>query len=180
LIYPASIIKKCREELFAFLLFFALGLTLLLLFLFNWQSLVDIILITLDNSFRLFTAEVIAIPHLGILGVKDFTVTVGLPCIGLTSFFLFFGFYGGMGASLSSAKKLDKAHFLIVFLLGLLSLFILNIIRIGVLMLIGGYYSPEFAITLFHEFAGFALFMVFIIPYFYLTLPLIQKPQKSL
>ena len=180
LIYPLSLFKKHKLELGIFLFFFVFGLALMLTFQFNWKSFVDVILIVIDNALSLFTNSVIAIPQLGILGVRDFTVTVGLPCIGLTSFFLFFGFYGGIGASLFSEKQLNTSHFVILFLFGLLALFILNIVRIGVLMIIGGFYSPEFAITLFHEFAGFALFIGFIIPYFYLTQKWLQKPQTSL
>jgi len=169
LFYPYSLLKRKKISIILFTILYGLGLFIFLSGQYYWPLFAQLILSVLGFSFDLFGANFVVIPQIGIIGLNSFKVGIGLPCIGLTSLLLFWGFYGGYAITEWERENLNIAHFLILFVVGLISLMLLNVIRIGVLLLIGAYYSPEFAITLFHEFAGFALFLLFTIPYFLLT-----------
>lgn len=172
---PEDFLKKYLKLIGLVSVFYLGGLVIFLVAQFEWPFVVNVILKLLQTSFHYLSIPITAVPEIGMIGMKNFNVGIGLPCMGITSFLLFWSFYGLYGLVEWGRKKLNVPHFIIMFVLGLVSLFLLNSVRIGALVYIGANYSPEFAMNMFHNFAGVTLFLFFTIPYFLLTHRWIQQ-----
>ena len=98
------------------------------------------------------------------LDFRDFHVLLGYSCTELSSFLLFTGLFWFCWWRRRPTGFLRNFAMFGLFLLGLITLWFLNIFRIVSIMLIGSRY-PDFAIGLFHSSIGPALFFVFFLVY---------------
>jgi len=95
-----------------------------------------------------------------VLSLGNFSVAVGSPCSGLESLSMFIALF--LMLVVYEQKNLDPKKAGIVFLVGLLGTYLLNVIRLSLLMVIGTRY-PAFAAGQFHSQAGWVLFSIFIL-----------------
>ena len=95
------------------------------------------------------------------LAVNGFNALIGEPCSGVYSMFLFTCLY--LFIFFLDYKKLNRKKMLLMFIPSIVGLFIVNVLRIYLLMLVGVFISPEFARTMFHSYIGSILFMVYFI-----------------
>ncbi len=109
------------------------------------------------------------------LQLEKFGVIIGSPCSGIASLMMFTGLY--IFAYVMDRDKINFLKFLWVFIVGAIGMFWMNIFRISFLMIIGAYYSPAFALSLFHENAGWIIFVIYFLLYYYFTYPLIIKKE---
>ena len=92
------------------------------------------------------------------LGVNNFIVNVGIPCSG----------YEGIGLVTSFLslyiwlfrKSLKFPNVLLLLPIGICVIWLLNVVRISVLISIGAHFSPDVAIGGFHSHAGWILFLL--------------------
>lgn len=107
------------------------------------------------------SAEVYADPALYRIGVNStsggFIVAVGQPCSGVEGFALVTAFVAIYGYLFRSDLRFPL-YWLVVLPFGLLASWLLNVLRIAVLVLIGAHVSPELAVNGFHSYAGWLLF----------------------
>jgi exosortase/archaeosortase family protein len=96
-----------------------------------------------------------------IIQFKEFIIEVGAPCSGIESIFLFTVLY--LFIACFDWEVFNKKKLALMFIPGLISVFLLNIIRIFLLILLGAYVSPEFSLGLFHTNASWILFLVYFI-----------------
>jgi len=142
----------------------------------QWRFFSAIILQALDQFFQLIQIQTTIDPETFGVRVADFQVFVGATCAGIYSLatFIFFFF-----ASIFMLKKNRRLHVwkcIVVFLCGLGLVFLLNIIRIAIIILIGAYVSDVLAIELFHEYLS-AIFLIGIFLLFlYKFFPWMLKP----
>ena len=97
--------------------------------------------------------------ELPIVGIEIFRVGIAKSCSGISSLFLFAFLY--IFAVSYDWKILNHRKAVLMFVPGILSVFALNIFRIYLIILIGAYYSKEFAIGVFHTGAAGVLFVVY-------------------
>jgi exosortase/archaeosortase family protein len=93
------------------------------------------------------------------LVVQGFSVEIAQACSGVDSLFLFtvlYWFFGFVDWKEFNRKKLFLAFFPAAF-----GLFMVNVFRIFLLVLIGVVYSRDLALSLFHTYAGLLLFVVY-------------------
>ncbi|MBU4480054.1 exosortase/archaeosortase family protein [Patescibacteria group bacterium] len=90
---------------------------------------------------------------------NGFAIAIDSPCSGIESMFLFTILYLFI-ASLDW-KVLNKKKLAIMFIPGLISVFLLNILRIYFLMLLGAYLSSSFALGMFHTNASWIFFLAY-------------------
>lgn len=147
------------------------GVSLFFLFLtiFGWKffttfkkqiffTLLLIIPFSLSNTF----IEIIW-PQNFILSLNHFSVDVGPPCSGINSILIFLALHTAYLINLSNAGKSPNVKKIAIsYLIGLISIFLLNILRIALIVLIGAYVSPTFAIGLFHSYIGSILILLFL------------------
>jgi exosortase/archaeosortase family protein len=96
---------------------------------------------------------------LPIIQFKSFIIGIDSPCSGIESMFLFtilYLFIAGYDWKILNKKKLAW-----MFIPGIVSVFLLNIIRIFLLILLGAYVSPSFALGMFHTNASWIFFLIY-------------------
>jgi exosortase/archaeosortase family protein len=91
--------------------------------------------------------------------LKKFGINVAQYCSGIESIGLFTAFYALIGVL--DWQRFNHRRYLWVFPFGLLLLFGFNILRVFVLILGGYYINPQIAFSLFHTYAGMALFIIY-------------------
>ncbi len=103
--------------------------------------------------------------------MKNFKVNIGATCSGVYSIVAFSLLFITALYFASIKHRINRWLALIALLSGMVAVFILNIIRIVVIILVGAYYSPKLAIQFFHEYLSamfllglFFLYLKYIIP----------------
>lgn len=91
------------------------------------------------------------------IGIVDFYVEVAESCSGIEGLALTTAFMAIYALLMKDDLRMGR-FWLIVWPAALVLSFILNVIRISVLILIGAYVSPELAVNGFHSFAGWLSF----------------------
>jgi uncharacterized protein len=170
-----TIASRCRGEIALSVIFFAgyLFITKLIksfwLYLSNAVAVCDFLLLDLvgDATFRSRW------PDDPLLGINGFIVSIGKDCSGIDSMAMFTALYLLIFAV--EWQKLNKKRMLAIFLPGLVGMFLMNVLRIFLLMIAGILVSPSFAVGLFHSNAGWLLFVLYFILFWYLLLPWVKK-----
>jgi exosortase/archaeosortase family protein len=112
---------------------------------------------------------------LPILEVAGFRVSIAEACSGIESMILFAIFAIGIYAL--DHKRLLTKRYIISSLIGFAGSYIVNIIRLHLLMLVGIYVSPEFAVGLFHTNIGWLMFVAYFFVYYLIARKYIYKKQ---
>jgi exosortase/archaeosortase family protein len=144
-----------------------------------WTYFSTIISEILNNIFRIFFDNVTYKPFVSsftmtegggpLLGINNFRAIVGKPCSGIDSFLLFTSLYALI--FILDYKKIKKPLATGLFFLGIIGMFLTNVLRILLLFIVGAYVDAKFAIGLFHTNAGWILFIL----YFFLYWGIVSK-----
>lgn len=110
-----------------------------------------------------------------ILRAQGFGVSIGPPCSGIDSMLLFFAFFAAIFAL--DNKRIKKGLYILFFIIGLAGVYVINVLRLFLLMLAGIYISPEFAVGLFHTNAGWVLFVLYFLLYYWFIRKFIYKNE---
>jgi hypothetical protein len=100
-----------------------------------------------------------------VIGINDFVVGISNQCSGVDSLLLFSSLYFIISAL--DWKKMRKKPLIYFFIFGLIGAFLMNILRVYLLMLVGAYISPTFALHAFHTNIGWILFIIYFVIYWY-------------
>ncbi len=100
-----------------------------------------------------------------VLGVGDFRVGISKVCSGIDSLLFFISLFAIL--VVLNWKDLDKKRMALLFIPGLIGTFLLNIIRVFLLIVIAVKISPEFAVDTFHTNAGWILFLGYFITFWH-------------
>ncbi|MEK6918363.1 MAG: archaeosortase/exosortase family protein [Nanoarchaeota archaeon] len=169
-------IKNFKKELFFSFLLFILILFLIIQFQKTWYFFSLIVakavyfLLSLKSNAVMYLSD-----KLPILGINQFFIGINKVCSGIDSIFLFTLLY--FFAICFDWKVLDKKKAIIMFLPGIISVFILNILRIYLLILIGAYVSSSFALGFFHTSASSFFFLIYFGLFWLLFYNWMKKPE---
>ncbi len=105
------------------------------------------------------TSYLYYVRDLPIISFNGFTIGVAQTCSGIDSVLLFTGLYLGILAW--DWKLINKKKAIAVYFPALFGVFVLDIIRIFLLILIGAYVSESFALHTFHTNAASFLFIIY-------------------
>ena len=100
-----------------------------------------------------------------VLTVENFSVGISKVCSGIDSLLFFISLFAIL--VVLNWKELDKKRMAVLFIPGLIGTFILNIIRVFLIILIAVKISPKFAVDLFHTNAGWILFLAYFIGFWH-------------
>lgn len=92
--------------------------------------------------------------------LREFNVIVGPACSGIQSIIAFTILFFASLIFLKKDKEIDKKNTIKIYIFGIIALYLLNILRIGILIYTGAYISEELAIDLFHEYLSSLIFLV--------------------
>ncbi len=105
------------------------------------------------------TSNIYQINNLPVLSFQGFMVGIAETCSGIDSIIFFTGLYFGILAW--DWKILNKKKAFVMYFVGVLGAFALNILRIFFLILIGAYISKDFALHSFHTNAASLFFIIY-------------------
>jgi len=113
------------------------------------------------------------------LRIEGFGAIIGSACSGIDSFFLFTALF--FFIFLLDYKKIDKKRMLLLFPIGVVGMYISNIIRIFLLYLTGIYVSPKFAIGMFHQNIGWVVFIIYFTLFWWIASKFVylKKPKTA-
>lgn len=161
--WPAwrAILTRDRYALLPILLAAALvpDLAEMVLPLWDWQVLTTATFLAVAEFLRLFSSAVEVAPAEYVIGVDGFFVHIARQCSGVEGFALVTAFVA-LYAFVLRGEVRQARFWLVVLPLGLVLSWILNVVRIGTLVLIGAHLSPEVAVNGFHSYAGWLFFTV--------------------
>ncbi|MAG21734.1 MAG: hypothetical protein CL943_00315 [Candidatus Diapherotrites archaeon] len=167
-----QIIFNAKKE-FAFSTFFAYAVYWFGTFLQGyWQFFSFIVTTVIYNIYKVLMLNPVMNlnnPNLPRLGINGFVVSIADICSGVESMAYFLIAYTAL--IIFNWHRISLRRALILYIPGLLGVFIVNIIRVALILLIGAYYNKEFAINTFHTNAAMFLFII----YFVIFWPLVMK-----
>ncbi len=146
------------------------GLSLIFYFSFNlifqlWPLLSGIVLTIVQFILNLNFSPVGFIPPRTLV-LSHFAVEVGQTCSGIESLFLFSALY--ILIACLDWPKFNHKKIILVFFPVLVGLFLVNILRVYLIIIIGQLISPYIAGQLFHTYAGMILFIIYFIAFWQL------------
>lgn len=103
--------------------------------------------------------------------LKDFSINIGPVCAGFYSLATFIFLFLASLFLLGSGKKIKYIWAFISLFLGLVVVFVLNIVRIVIIILVGGYILQDLAINLFHEYLSAVFLIGIFLLYLYWVIP---------
>jgi exosortase/archaeosortase family protein len=110
-------------------------------------------------------SAVLELPRTIVVG--QFAVEIGESCSGVFSIFLFTCLYLLIIAL--DWKQLKGWKVAVLFPLAVIGLYLANVLRVYLIVLVGVFYSPPFAVNLFHSYIGTILFLAFFVGFLWLT-----------
>ncbi len=144
-----------------------------------WDHLAKYTLDLVVSLLSLFYSEVTYVLESQTVGVRDFTVIINRLCSG----------YEGVGLVSSMLmiylwlfrRQFRFPNALILIPIGICAIWLINVVRIAILVVIGAELSPEIAIGGFHSHAGWLAFLLvtFVVLYFGGRVSFVRAPQES-
>jgi exosortase/archaeosortase family protein len=107
--------------------------------------------------------------------VEDFTVFIGPPCAGIHSLMTFVILFLVWIFLTIHRQRFAWGRVCFIFLAGIVGVFLVNTIRVILILLVGAWYSQEFAVTVFHHNIGAILLLLFILLFFKWVAPFMRK-----
>ena len=111
-----------------------------------------------------------------LLSVNNFSVFIGSPCSGIVSLSLFTSLFIAILAF--DRRLIDMKKVPNFFVFGILGMFAVSILRIYLLMVIGVLISEKLALNLFHTNAGWILFVIYLLIYWYYGYPYLTSQKE--
>lgn len=178
-IFGRKFIKKFGTELLiiAYILFAYIIAKMLIIY--SWSYLVYGILALFNYIFPLISDNYLVALSTYNVRLENFSVNVGPTCAGIYSMVTFSLLYISSVTLLNrGSSKLNIRKTTLFFAIGLLGVYLLNILRVLIIVLVGAYISKTLAIKFFHEYLG-AIFLigVFLI-YLYFVIPKLVDHSK--
>lgn len=120
----------------------------------------------------------VAAPERWEISYNGFAAVVGPLCSGFSAFVLFMGFFVILWVYQAQKAKIRHTWALGALLSGLILLFLLNIIRITLIMIIGSF-VPAFGLFFFHGVVGSFIFLFLVFLYIRWIFPLLVSRRGS-
>ncbi len=178
LFFGRSFIKKFRYEivLMIFLMFFLEAAEIITEKYWQYSSII------------IFRALEVIIPNLGmpyelnpntyLISLNKFRIMIGAPCAGLQSlaaFTLLFSFT--VLLLRKRAVNYSGTAAVLWYLIGFVTVYLLNCLRVLLILLVGALYDPDLAINAFHSAIGSIIFLLFFVVFIRVSLPRIAQPS---
>jgi exosortase/archaeosortase family protein len=149
-------IKKFKKEIIYFLIFGVIVYSFMNLVFDLWRPLSYLVLNI--TRFLLGFGNVLVV-NSDILVFEGFAVKIAEACSGIYSIFIFSALY--IFAVLLDWKKLNHKKAILMFIPAVIGAFLVNVLRVFLMMVIGGYLSEGVALGLYHSYTGMIFFLVY-------------------
>ncbi len=151
-------IKKFKKELIYFLIF---GVVVYFLMNAVWSlwSYLSLVVLKIVYFLLKFISEDVAVIGSNTLIFDGFAAQIAEACSGIYSIFIFSSLY--LFSIFLDWKKLNKLKILLVFVPAVLGAFLVNVLRVFLLMVAGAHMSREIALGLYHSYVGMIFFLIY-------------------
>ncbi|GBE20040.1 MAG TPA: hypothetical protein ENG87_02390 [Candidatus Pacearchaeota archaeon] len=166
--------KQFRKELGYFLIFGAVVYSLMYQVWKLWPYLSLVVLEITHFLLNLISNNVYLIGESTLI-LEGFSAQIAEACSGVYSIFIFTALY--LFIILLDWNKIDKLKAAIVFIPAVIGAFFMNILRVFLLFIFGGYISKTLALGLYHSYVGMVFFMIYFIIFWVLFYDRIKKPE---
>lgn len=174
-------VKKFRYEivLMIFLMFFLEAAEIITEKYWKFSSIIILRALEVVMPFLRMPFEVNANTYL--ISLNNFRIMIGAPCAGLQSLAAFTLLYSFTILLLRKrAVRYSGTAAVLWYLIGFVTVYILNCLRVLLILLVGALYDPELAINAFHSAIGSIIFLLFFVVFIRVSLPrIMQKPIGS-
>jgi len=165
--YLKSVYNELRKEIWITLGLTVAAYVLLMLFQSLWPYFSYTITIILYNMLvPFYPGTYLELRESPFLDINGFAVSIGAPCSGIESLFLFVAF--SIGIYVLDHERIRKTPFWIATGIGIIGIYFVNVLRLFLLILTGIYISPDFAVGMFHTNVGWILFVIYFLIYYYI------------
>lgn len=178
-IFNFKFIKKFESELFLLIYVICLYLIAEVLIDKFWFYFSNTILFALGYILPLLSKTVTIDPSELMISMEGFTVNVGATCSGIYSLSTFAFLFVTSVMMIKKKSQVNTAKTVTAFIAGLAIIFVLNIVRIAIIVSVGAFYSPELAIELFHEYLSAVFLIGLFVCYLYFIFPKIILPTQK-
>ena len=176
--YVARFWKRFRMPLLGAALASVISYALLMFFQGQWRLLSNGVTHILYKILSAFYPVLLYRPRSApVLQIEDFAVAIGAPCSGIDSLLLFTAFFAGIFAL--DRRRILKGRFLVLFIIGIIGVYAVNILRLLILILVGVHISPRLAVGIFHTNAGWLFFVVYFVCYYWVIKRFIYKSGST-
>ncbi len=169
-------IKKFKKELIYFLIFGIITASLMNFVWRLWPYFSLIVLKAVAILLRIIGAEFRIIEPRTII-VGDFGAQIAEACSGVYSIFLFTALY--LFIVFIDWKKINKKKAALLFIPAVIGAFFVNILRVLMLFLVGGYISEEVAMGLYHSYTGMIFFLLYFAIFWFLFYKWMKDEKAS-
>lgn len=107
------------------------------------------------------------------LTVNNITLNIGQPCSGIESMSLFLFLYAVI--IFIDWKEIKNWKALVLLPIGVVGMYLTNVLRIGMLFAVGARWGVQFAVGAFHSNIGWILFVLYFVGFQYITYNWIRK-----
>jgi exosortase/archaeosortase family protein len=174
--FSISFFREFRKEIFYFLLFGLVMASLMESVLKLWPFFSGMVLKGTSFLLNAVNANFRIVPP-DVIFVRSFGAKIAEACSGVYSIFIFISLY--LFIVLLDWNKIDKLRALIIFFPAIIGAFFMNILRVFILFLIGGYFSSEIAMGLYHSYTGMIFFLVYFAVFWAIFYSWIGKEKKE-
>ena len=109
------------------------------------------------------------------LSAEGFSVIIGAPCSGILSLSMFLGIFALVIAY--DFNRIRRHKIIKYLVIGLIGMYTVSVLRVYTLMVLGARVSPDIALGMFHNNAGWTFFIVYTLFFWYYSYPrLVIKP----
>lgn len=144
------------------------------------QGLTRMTFVAVERLLAVFSPATLVDEAAYVIGLDHFVVRIAQACSGVEGFALVGGFVTIYAALF--AREVRVGRILAVLLpLGILLSWVLNVVRIAVLILIGARISPDLAVNGFHSYAGWLFFLLLALGVLYAghAVPWFQRERRA-
>ena len=171
-----NFVKKFKKELFYFLIFGVVVYSLMYQVWKLWPYLSWVVLKVVAFLLKLINAD-FQIIEPATIKVGDFAATIGEACSGVYSIFIFTALY--LFIILIDWKKINKKKACLLFIPALLGAFFVNIFRVFLIFVVGGYVSEKAALGLYHSYTGMIFFLIYFAIFWFLFYKWMKDEKNS-
>ncbi len=169
-----NFIRQFKKELGYFLIFGVVVYSLMRQVWKLWPYLSLVVLKVTSFLLGLISPNT-SVVNAEILVFNGFAAKIGEACSGIYSIFIFTALY--LFIILLDWKKINKVRAGLVFIPAVLGAFLVNIFRVFLLFLVGGYLSEKIALGLYHSYIGMIFFLIYFAMFWILFYERIKKPE---
>jgi exosortase/archaeosortase family protein len=174
-IFNLNFIKHFKRELSILMILFVSYSLIQFLVEAYWEYFSYVIMGALSYILPAFSNNLILSPeHYGVR-MEEFRVFIGPTCTGIYSMVTFTALYVISLFFFQDIKRFDPFKTFLAFFLAMIAIFVLNILRIAVIIVVGAYISETLAIKVFHEYMSAVIFLGLFLLYLYLVIPRLLK-----